>query len=185
MLKYRGDLRAVDEGGRSRKPQLLERVRRIIGKLLAERRHRPSGLGRSTEQRQRGHQEELRASVGGVAVQGFPQQGDRLLGAAKQQLGEPAIKQKNALPPIGSIEAHGPLGRRQSLVGATEEGRVVAGESVSQPKPRIQLQRLLDGLLRLFQPPSRRVQQALDTLGEGMPRCEVERQGNYVAAEVG
>ncbi len=89
------------------------------------------------------------------------------------------------MPPIRSIEAHRTLDCRQRFVGAPEKGCIVPGEPVSDRQPGIHRQRLLDGPPRFLELSRRGVQHALDTFRDGMPRREVERDRDRLAAEVG
>jgi hypothetical protein len=123
-------------------------------------------------QRQSGHQEELRAAVGGVEFERFAEQRDSRFGSPEKQFGKSAVEEEDAVPPIGRIQSHGPLHRRQCLPGATEEGGIVAGETVRSGQSVIHCQRLRERICRLFQPSCRGVEHALNVFCAGMHRLK-------------
>ena len=79
---------------------------------------------------QRSRQEELRASIAGIAFQGLAEKGNRSVGSPEQEFGKPAKEEPNAVPSIRSIEVHRALDRRHRLVDAAQKGRIVPGEPV-------------------------------------------------------
>jgi hypothetical protein len=71
------------------------------------------------------YQKKLCASIGGIACQRSPEQGNRRFGLADEQFGKSAEKQPNTVMPIGRVEAHCPLDRGQCLPGIAEKGSIV------------------------------------------------------------
>src|SRR5438132_456522 len=120
------NLGPVSGGAGARQPELSKCMGPVFRILRAELGRGLGGFLVASSSGQRSRQENLRASIAGIALQGFVEKLDRDLGSPEQQFGKPPEKQQNTLPSIPLIEAHGPLHRRYRFGGAPKEGRIVA-----------------------------------------------------------
>src|SRR5271165_165377 len=106
------NLGPVSGGAGARHPELSERLGTVSRILRAELRRGLARFPVPSSSGQRSRQENLRASVAGIALQGFVEKGDRGLGSPEQQFCKPAEKQQDtppSIPPL--IEAHGAFDR--------------------------------------------------------------------------
>ena len=149
---------------------MLEDVGSIVGILCPECCGRPLRIAAAPDQRQCGDQEELRASIAGIALKGLVEQPDRHFGTAEQQLGKSAEKEPDAVPPVRGIETHRAFDRRPGFIGAAEKGRIVPRKAVRDAQRLIHRQGLFEGALGLLQLSCRGVQHALHAMCVGMPR---------------
>jgi hypothetical protein len=99
----------------------------IIGVLPAECLCDRKRFAVLSDQRQGGHQRELRTAAAGIAFERFVKQPYRRLGAPEQQLGKSGVKKEDAVPSLCRIEAHGPRDGLRCLPGAAEKHGIVAG----------------------------------------------------------